>query len=351
MAIKNRPHMLCTISICLVIFVFGICQPTAHCGWKDSYQKKKSNFKKNYNQKKKDYSKKYNQKKNDLGKKYNQKKKEVSGRYNQKKKEFSNKYKQKKEDISEKYQQKRRIAEKEAQKIKKIIEKKIEKSESFSAEAKRTAKKSLSRLGTSGGQAVTDFLKKTKGRGVQTVEQAMPIMQNIKSKVSDPEIQRRAMAGVLVAAATGAAIYHHRDNIQYLVASECMKNVKVPVNGQMQSIEDVYSEAILKRAPYLRGTAIAEDPAKMLAYGVTATAKDDLLNNVDMVPNGRGGLTSVNGAIVNATGVDQGLAALQVGDTMEGMAVETARNGQLGHNAQIFAAAYDGANKKIEGGR
>ncbi|MBW1738631.1 MAG: hypothetical protein JRJ69_14050 [Deltaproteobacteria bacterium] len=317
MSNRLRSYCLCALSLCLMFFCIAFYTSDAHSGWRDTLRHTKSNF---------------------------------SRSYQQKKKNFSRKYQQKKRNFRRRYQQNKRSATNRMQQAKNNLEKRIRKSKALGYEAKKAAKKTLSRLGVSAGQAVTSFLEKTKGRGAKVVEKATPIMQHIKRKVRDPEVQRRAMVGVLVAAGTAAAIYKHKDDIQYRLASEGMRRVKIPVNGQMRSVEDVYSEAILKKAPYLRGTAIAEDPAQILAYGVAATAKKDLLNNIDIVPNGRGGLTSVNSAVINATGADQGLAALQIGDTIEGMSVEAARSGQLGYNAQIFAAAYSGASEKIEGG-
>ena len=346
----NRLHIIGLIGLCLLLGSLLAHPPDANCGLKDKFQQKKREIDRSFQQKKNDFNKNYQQKKKDVSRSFNQKKEDFSRSYQQKKEDVSRNYQKKKEDLSRTYQDQKRSVTNRVQQEITLLEKRIQNSKRLGNEAKLAAKESISRFGTSAGQTVTSFLEKTKGKGVEVLEKATPIMQRINEKVRDPEVQKRAMAGVLVAAGTGMAIYQHKDDIKYRLYSEGMKRVRIPVNGQMKSVEDIYSEAILKEAPYLRGTAIAQDPAQILAYGVTATAKKDLLNNIDIVPNGRGGLTSVNSAVIDATGAEQGLAVLQIGDTMEGMAVETARNGQLGHNAQIFAAAYAGASEKIEGG-
>ncbi len=224
----------------------------------------------------------------------------------------------------------------------------IEKSNHLTSHARQVARSSAQRLGRKGGQVVAEYLEKTRSKGVDVVKKSIPLLAKIRKRVADPKIRRRMLAATLVAAGTGIAIYQNRDDIKYIALRNGMQAVHVQVNGETKSAEDIYRDAVLARAPYLAGTTIADDPAAMMAYGVTATVKHDLMNNVRIVPDGRGGVTSVNGAVGGATGAEGGLAALQVGASLEGMAIETANSGQLGPNARTFAAAYSNANDKID---
>ena len=164
----------------------------------------------------------------------------------------------------------------------------------------------------------------------------------------DSKTRRRVVAGVLVATATGYAVYRHRDDIKYAVASEVLDGAKVPVNGNMVSVNTIWKTAILKRAPFLEGTNIAEDPAKIVAYGLVGTARDDLTHNLEILPDGRGGVTTVAQTMERSDSASGALAALQFQSTMEGAAMEAMQSGRLGTNGELFATAYHDVSTRIE---
>lgn len=166
---------------------------------------------------------------------------------------------------------------------------------------------------------------------------------NIKSAskwAKDPNTRKKVVSGMIVASAVAYYGYKHQEDVKYLIINSTLESVKVPVNGEMVSAEDLVRNAIIQQAPFLSNTTLAEDPSAVLAYGVTATTKDDLMNKVALVPDGKGGVVSVNTAISQATGSEDALAALQISNSLEGMAMSAAEDGHMGIYGQQFAGTY-----------
>nr|VFK57371.1 MAG: hypothetical protein BECKTC1821F_GA0114240_101714 [Candidatus Kentron sp. TC] len=241
-----------------------------------------------------------------------------------------------------------------ARKIKKFVQKKNQDVSQIvnllSSESRTVISRVKQRTDARTAEAVV-FLMASKEKGERAMMRVAPILNKVDEFHRDPRIRKKAVTGILVAAAVGTATYQHRDDLKYLATNKTLETVKVPVNGEMRSLNQLYTDAVLQRAPYLRGSDIAEDPAKMLAYGMTSTAKDDLINHFPIVPDGRGGVTTISTATENVPGAKQALAVLQMEAAVEKMAsnlaVESAASGQFGDHAQTFAVTYRNVDDSI----
>jgi hypothetical protein len=219
--------------------------------------------------------------------------------------------------------------------------------EKLGAKGKATVRNVAQRFGRPSADAVTEYLSRSKTFGQRIVSSSNGLIAQVSARTRDPETRRKLLVGALVAAGTAYAVYQHKDDIQYIVLRETMDTVKVPVNGEMKSVQEIYSGAILKRAPFLADSAIANDPAALMAYGITATARDDLMHHVAVVPDGRGGLRTVGDTIGQARGGDEALAVLQIGSSVEQVAWQSARDGYMGPSARLLAGAYLDADGRI----
>ena len=204
------------------------------------------------------------------------------------------------------------------------------------------------RYGAAAGTAAAIFLSRNGRSGARILARSRPAIRAAVAYSRNPRTQRRAVAAILIAASAGYAVYRHQDDIKYAVASKVLDDVRVPVNGRTVSANTVWRDAVLKRAPFLRGTDIAEDPAKIIAYGLVGTATSDLAYRLEIVPDGKGGVTTVARAIERSDDSDRALAALQLQSTMEGAAIETMRSGRLGPSAALFATAYYDTSTRID---
>ena len=204
------------------------------------------------------------------------------------------------------------------------------------------------RYGAAAGAATADFLAKNKRAGARILDRSRHVIKAAAAYSRDPRTRRRAVTAALVAAATGYAVYRHQDDIKYAVASRALDGVKVPVNGKMVSMNAIWTTAILQMAPYLEGSDIAEDPAKIITYGLISTAGRDLVNRLEIVPDGKGGVRTVAQTIERSDSESGVLAALQFQSTMEGAGMEAMRTGRLGPNGKLFATAYYDVSTRIE---
>ena len=205
------------------------------------------------------------------------------------------------------------------------------------ADAVRRAK---SQWGPGAGQAVAAYLSRAKSGGMRIMEQARPIMDRVSTQVRDPRVQRRVALGVLAAAGAAYYLHTHRQDMQYKVLNYGLERTMINVNGSKVSLKDVITSQILRQAPYLKDTRLANDPAAVLSYGVVAVGREDLMNTVAIVPDGRGNLRSVNEAIHNTQGAEQAMSALQMGSSLEGMAMHAADKGVFGVYGQSFTGSY-----------
>lgn len=135
--------------------------------------------------------------------------------------------------------------------------------------------------------------------------------------------------------------YVHSDPLQYPVPG------RRPRSGQRLPLGNVVFNAILAQAPYLRGTRLAEDPAAVLTYGVVAVGKEDFLNQVHIIPDGSGGMMTINSSLAAAKGADQALAVLQVNSSIEGMAMTAAETGSFGPYGESFVASYRNVEENL----
>lgn len=204
------------------------------------------------------------------------------------------------------------------------------------------------RYGAVAGMAAANFLAKNKRAGSRILDRSRHVIKAAAAYSRDPRTRRRAVSAALIAVAMGYAVYRHQDDIKYAVASRALDGISVPVNGEMVSMNAIWTNAILQKAPYLKGTDIAEDPAKIIAYGLVGTAGEDLVNHLEIVPDGKGGVSTVAQTIERSDSGSAALVALQFQSTMEGAGMEAVRSGRLGPNGKLFATAYYDVSTRIE---
>jgi len=203
--------------------------------------------------------------------------------------------------------------------------------------------------GSRAGERLASVIAKSRSGGVAIARNTAKNMAAIKSKIKDPRTQQKAMKGVAIASAVAYYSYKNRDDIKYKATRHIFENVEVSVNGRNGKLGNVISQAILEKAPYLEGTDIAEDPAAIIAYGLVDVGKRGLMSNLEIMPDGKGGMISVNETIDGSYGTRQTVDALQLGSSLEGMAMNVAEDGQLGTHGQTFAATYGNMESRFGG--
>lgn len=378
------------VIILTIMFCFSIItmQPTVtYAGWKDKISSfknnAKENIKKKYNTTKDRYKKKYNSSKNKykqkinaskerVKQKYSSGKKAVRDRYNSTKDKYKEKYSYSKDrykkkyntiktkiqsktkDFSHKYIEKGAIAKKNF--VQAIVNKKDAigyrisvKSKRLSDATKAKIRSFGNRYGPKAEEGLVNFYNAAKGKKMVAEQQLGKTISSIQKRIKNPEIRKMAISGVVVASAVTYYGYTHKDDIQYMVINSTMEKVNVPVNGKMMSVESLISQSVCKNAPFLKNSTLANDPSAVLAYGVTATTKDDLMEKLEIVPDGNGNVVSVNAALSQATGSDDALSALQISNSLEGMARTAAEEGHLGVYGQQFAGTYAYMEENVHG--
>ena len=203
------------------------------------------------------------------------------------------------------------------------------------------------RYGQAAGAAVAAYLARSQQKGMQAVRRAQPLIAKISNTVRDPQIQRRLVLGAVAAAGAAYYAHSHKDVIKYRLINHVMESVSVPTQSGPAPLKRVVCGAILAHAPCLQGTSLAEDPAAVLSYGVVAVGKDDLMNKIAIVPDGRGNLRPVNAAIREVSGAEQAMSALQVSNSLEGMAMNAAGDGVFGVYGETFAGSYRSMEQKL----
>ena len=207
-----------------------------------------------------------------------------------------------------------------------------------------TAKK----YGVGAQRAISRYLTRAKGYGLKLIHRSQGLIEKASQYARDPRVQKRVVMGVIAASAVAYYAYKNKDELKYKLVKFGLKNTMITVHGQKKSLHTVISGAILDRAPFLRGTKLGEDPAAVLTYGVVAVAKDDLMNSIQIVPDGKGNLTSINQAINKATGANEATKALQLGSALEGMAMTAAERGVLGVYGKQFVGTYKTLDAVLE---
>jgi hypothetical protein len=212
----------------------------------------------------------------------------------------------------------------------------------------RLVEDTMVRYGRLAGETVAAVLARSNKHGQEILTRSRDSMDLVKKRVRDPVVRERAIAGAVAATAVGYYAYEHRDEIQYKAIKLGMENVRVPVNGELTSVEDLYTVQILQRAPYLKGTKIAEDPAALLAYGAVSVGKEDFIEHAPIIPSKSGEMRSIGGTIESSDRASDAISALQVSTNWEGMAMEAAEHGQFGRHGENFAATYQSMESTFE---
>lgn len=215
----------------------------------------------------------------------------------------------------------------------------------FGREAVRLVDYTVAAHGPTAGRAVASYLSKAKKYNEVIIRNSQGVMNKIRDNVRDPKKREKAMHAAILASAVAYYGYAHKNDLKYKAVRYGLQHVSVNVNGRHVSAEEAISSAILRQAPYLRGTRLAEDPAALLTYGVTSIATDDLMNNLAIIPDGSGEMRSINQSLHQVEGADDAIRVLQVSTSMEGMAMSAAENGNLGRYGEDFVASY----KNMEG--
>jgi hypothetical protein len=231
---------------------------------------------------------------------------------------------------------------------------------------RKTREKANKRLGKE-GFAIIDHTKTKQGPGVAnafavylahaqrgpliSIKQWEPLLVRIKRSVRDPKKQERAMRAVIAGAIVLACSHESEDAIKYKAIKFGFQNTYVLVNYRPKSMSSVISEKILAQAPYLNGTRIADDPVSVFAYGIVSMGSDDLMNNFPMIPDGLGGLHTVNQAVHSVESAAQALETLRLVTCLEGMALTAAKQGHLGLYGETFVASYLNINEVVYGRR
>ena len=140
------------------------------------------------------------------------------------------------------------------------------------------------RWGRETGAAVTSYLSRAGQQGMRALESSKPILDRVNQQVRDPRKRQQIALGVMAAAGAAYYIHTHHNEVKYNVINYGLEQTKVPVNGQQVPLKNVITSAVLRQAPYLEGTKLAEDPAAVLAYGVVAVGREDMMNRMEIIP-------------------------------------------------------------------
>jgi hypothetical protein len=208
-----------------------------------------------------------------------------------------------------------------------------------------------SKHGPGVAKAFADYLAHGKRDSLISVKEWEPLMVRIKGSVRDPGKRERAMKAVIAGAVVLKDSHESEDAIKYKAIKFGLQNTYVLVNYRPKSVASVISETILAQAPYLIGTRIAGDPVSVFAYGIVSMGNDDLMNNFPMIPDGLGGLRTVNQAVHRVENASQGLETLRVVNCLEGMALTATEQGHLGVYGETFVASYLNLNEVLYGRR
>lgn len=218
---------------------------------------------------------------------------------------------------------------------------------SLGSGARDKVKRMTSSYGDRAGAATANFLKRRQSDGGKILDQSRGLIEKTVRHTKDPATRERVVTGILVASATGYALYKHQDDLKYVALKKAL-SVPIPVNGEMKSGADLWSDAIKEKYPMLANTDIANDPAKTVAFGLGSTARGDLVNHLPIMPDGRGGKMTLRETGQSVGVTEDKLAVLQLQASMEDATMEAMNDGRLGSKAEIFAASYYDVESRIE---
>jgi len=192
------------------------------------------------------------------------------------------------------------------------------------------------------------YLSTVRKGGVQALAKGRAIAATVGTRVRDPAVRQKAIHAAIVAGAVAFYVHQHKSDIEYRVLDYGLDHVQIPTRTGPKSLSAVYTDAVLGRAPYLEGTDLAEDPAALLAFGVGDVTRKDLLNHVDIIPDGRGGRHSIAEAVSANSSASEAMEALQVSESLEGIAFDADEHGKLGRHGESFVSTYHGMEKRFE---
>jgi len=308
---------------------------------RDRNKKKAQSFKKSI-------SKKFQRARNSVKKRVTRAKERTKKRAQEFQREVGRKKQQYKNAASQRYRRGKENLQRKSRESKKKFQTKVKKLDADLQTAKRKFGNRVSnavnrirrRYGPAAEKALVSYLSKTKKFNEGIIQRSQGAMANVRQWVKDPRKRKMAMTGVIVASAVAYYGYKHKDDLKYMAFKHGLQKVTVNVNGRAMTAEAAISRSILAQAPYLRGTSVAEDPAAVLAYGVTGLAKKDLMNNVALIPDRNGGMRSINESIYSVDDVDKAIAILNVSSSLEAMGMYASEHGHFGRYGQEFAASY-----------
>ncbi len=320
---------------------------------KKQVRQKTSSFRKKTKQKRQYIQNKINRDKKRAQELARRKKQQLKKQYAGQQKKYSSTIRRSKESAqkkisyaSSKYKKTAKKAHKQVTYKRSAVSKKIKTTmrqvtKRYGNAAKNTLMATQKKYGTKVTQVLAVQMTRAEKNGLQAVKKSTALVHEVGRRVRNPRLRQKAMLGAAVAGGVAYYAYTHQDDIKYKTFRYGMDNIRIPLNGRTVPASEVVSKAILQQAPYLRGTRIAEDPAAVLAYGVVAVGKDDLINRVDLVPDGHGGMRTINQTIQSTEHGNEAMAALQLSSSIEGMALNAAAQGELGRYGEEFASSYN----------
>jgi len=180
------------------------------------------------------------------------------------------------------------------------------------------------------------------------MQRARPVMDRVAATLKDPAVRDRAIEAAVVAAAVGYYGVRLKQDVGYIATRAVLQNTVIMVDGEPRTAESLITAAVLEQFPMLEGTRLAEDPAAVMAYGVVAVGRDDLMRHARVVPDGRGGTVTVAQAL-SATDLPFGQTAdtLLLGASMEGAMLSAAEHGHMGRHAVTFAATQHELDRRL----
>ena len=151
--------------------------------------------------------------------------------------------------------------------------------------------------------------------GARAVEIAAHVQARAETYLT-PENAARA----LNAAITTVALYERFEEVKKRATKEAISfaldNIEVEVGGRRVSLHEATKGWIREKAPFLRGSTIADDPVEALTYGLIYRDMDYVTQDLRIVPTGDGGFCSMTSALAHASplDVDTTLEMLDVAD-------------------------------------
>lgn len=161
---------------------------------------------------------------------------------------------------------------------------------------------------------------------------------------------------VVAAALTAYAFENEIDAQKKAVTLSALRLLteNVPVqtpDGRVLSLHDYSTEWIEAKAPYLKGTAIANDPEMALVYGVVYCDEEYLTQELRVIPDQNGGYVSLAEALYSSApgGSTNTLEVIAALDAATTLASGTAERDDIYASALLYTASVN-TLASVEGG-